>query len=469
MSEINKEIDTEELHDYTSQILQDIRNSKTKEELYLNLTDYHDNDIADVLEYLTKEERKKLYDALGDEATSKIFAYLEDVDDYIRELDKEDAADIIEEMDADDAIDILEELEEKEALEILELVEQEAKEDIELIHSYDDTVFGSIMTTNFIAVKHGLSVKEIMKELVNQAAENDNISTIYIENEDGTFYGALNLKDLIVARADTDLEPFIITSYPFVYDDEIIEDKLEDLKDYSEDSIPVLDKDNKILGVITSQDIVEVVDESMGEDYAKLAGLTNEEDIEEPLLMSVKKRIPWLIALLCLGLIVSSVVGSFEGIIAQLTIITCFQSLILGMAGNCGTQSLAVTIRVLMDEEIGEKERLRLVFKEMLVGLTNGLILAILSFIVIGLYIMLVKGYDFVFAFSCSGCVGAAIVLSMIVSSFVGTIIPIVLEKIGFDPAVASGPLITTINDLVAVLTYYGLAWLFLIQIMHLA
>lgn len=469
MSEINKEIENEELHDYTSQILQDIRNSKTKEELYLNLTDYHDNDIADVLEYLTKEERKKLYDALGDEATSKIFAYLDDVDDYIRELDKEDAADIIEEMDADDAIDILEELEEKEAKAILELVEPEAKEDIELIHSYDDTEFGSIMTTNFIAVKHGLTVKQTMKELVKQAADNDNISTIYIENEDGTFYGALNLKDLIVAREGTDLEPFIITSYPFVYDTESIEDKLEDLKDYSEDSIPVLDQDNKVLGVITSQDLVEVVDDSMGEDYAKLAGLSKEEDIEEPLMMSVKKRIPWLIALLGLGLVVSSVVGAFEGIISQLTIITCFQSLILGMAGNCGTQSLGVTIRVLMDEEVGEKERLKLVLKEMLVGLTNGLILAGLSFVIIGLYIMLVKEYDPLFSFACSGCVAIAIVLSMIVSSLVGTIIPIVLEKIGFDPAVASGPLISTVNDLVAVLTYYGLAWLLLLNVLHLA
>lgn len=469
MNEFNNEEKLEEIHDYTQEILEIIRNAKNQKELRLKLTDYHDNDIADVLELLEKDERLKLYRALGDEATSKIFAYLPDVDDYIRELDLQDAADIIEEMDADDAIDVLEEMEEKEAKAILEYVEPEAKEDIELIHSYDDDEFGSIMTTNFIVVKHGLSVKETMKSLIDQAAENDNITTLYVVNDDDTLYGALDLKDLIVARENTDLEPFIITNYPFVYDNESISDKLEEIKDYSEDSIPVLDPDNnKIIGVITSQDLVEVVDDEMGEDYAKLAGLSNEEDIEEPLFKSIKKRIPWLIALLFLGLIVSSVVGAFEQVVSSLTLIVCFQSLILDMGGNVGTQSLGVTIRVLMDEQVDGKTKFKLILKECSVGLANGLILGSLSFVFIGLYIMFIKGYDASFAFATSGCVGAALLVAMIISSFVGTIVPIILDKLHFDPAVASGPLITTINDLISVITYYGLAWLFLINVLHL-
>lgn len=153
---------------------------------------------------------------------------------------------------------------------------------------------------------------------------------------------------------------------------------MKNLKDYAEDSIPVLDDKNKLIGVITSQDIIEAVDEELGDDYAKLAGLTSEEDLNEPLSKSIKKRLPWLVILLGLGLIVSSVVGMFESVVSQLTLIVCFQSLILDMAGNVGTQSLAVTIRVLADEKLEFKERIKLIFNEVRISLTNGFLLGIL-------------------------------------------------------------------------------------------
>ena len=225
---------------------------------------------------------------------------------------------------------------------------------------------------------------------------------------------------------------------------------MEDLKDYSEDSIPVLDNDNRLIGVITSANIVDLVDDEMGEDYAKLAGLTAEEDLKEPLKESMKKRMPWLIVLLGLGMVVSSVVGIFEKVVTNLPIIMCFQSLILDMAGNVGTQSLAVTIRVLMDESLTGKQKLELVFKEMRIGLCNGGVLGLMSFVLIGLYIWLFKG-------------------KTLISSAVGTCIPLFFKKIHIDPAVASGPLITTVNDLVAVISYYGLSWIFLIGALHLA
>ena len=233
-------------------------------------------------------------------------------------------------------------------------------------------------------------------------------------------------------------------------------------------SIPVLDENNKILGVITAQDIVQVVDDEMGDDYAKLAGLASEEELNEPIRQSVHKRLPWLIILLGLGLVVSSVVGLFEGVVAQLTIVICFQSLILDMAGNVGTQSLAVTIRVLMDENLDGKQKLGLVFKEARVGMCNGLILGVLSFVFIGLYVIFAKGMTPGFGFAVSACIGVALLLAMMISSVSGTVIPILFKKFGVDPAVASGPLITTVNDLVAVISYYGLTWIFLIEMLHL-
>lgn len=454
--------------DYVKELENIIKSGASAAEIKERLEDYHENDIADVLEELSSEERQKLYHILGKENVSEIFTYLEDVETYINELDSEVAADIIEAMDADDAVDLLDELEEEKSQELIELLDEEARHDIDLIHSYDEDEIGSHMTTNFIMIKRGVTVRQAMKALVEQAADNDNIGTVYVENQDDTFYGAIDLKDLIIAREYVELEELISTSYPYVYAKETVEQCIEDLKDYSEDSIPVLDNDNRILGVITAQDLVEVVDEEMAEDYAMLGGLTAEEDLQEPVWESMKKRLPWLLVLLVLGLGISGVVGIFEEVVAQLTLVMCFQSLILDMAGNVGTQSLAVTIRVLMDENLELKQKMHLVGKEVRIGFSNGLFLGILSFIFIGIYIWLVKGNTVLFSFSVSACIGVALLIAMMVSGFTGTIIPIIFKKIKIDPAVASGPLITTINDLVAVVVYYGMAWAFLINTLHL-
>ena len=304
-----------------------------------------------------------------------------------------------------------------------------------------------------------------MHELVQQAGENDNISTIYVVDEKECFCGAIDLKDLIVARENVELDTLISYAYPYLLDHEKISESIEKIKDYAEDSLPVLNKSRKIIGIITAQDIIEAVDNELGEDYAKLAGLSAEEDLNETTKESMKKRLPWLIILLFLGIGVSAVVGAFEDVVAVLPVVICFQSLILDMAGNVGTQSLAVTIRVLMDENLNRRDKLHLIAKEIKVGFCNGALLGILALVCLGIYIALFKGYSLGAAFLISGCVGFALLAAIIISSLVGTLVPMFFHKIKIDPAVASGPLITTVNDLVAVVTYYGFAWLFLIQI----
>jgi len=475
MEEKEKVLDFEEEEkvparpDYEKELVAIIRSSAPDEEIKEELETYHESDIAGALDELTPKEREKLYDILGTEATSDVFSYLEeDVEKYINEVDEEQAAEILESMDADDAVAVLDELEEDKSSTLRELMDEEARQDIELIESYDEEEIGSRMTTNFIVIQKGSTIRQAMRALIDQAAENDNISTLYVVEEDETFYGAIDLKDLIIARDYMDLETLILTSYPFVYAKETITQCIEELKEYSEDSIPVLDNDNKILGVITSWDIVEAVDEEMSDDYAKLAGLTEEEDMKEPLKDSIRKRLPWLIILLFLGLGVSSVVSMFEPVVAQLTIVVSFQSMILGMAGNVGTQSLAVTIRVLMDEGLTWKQEFKLVWKEMKVGFTNGFLLGLLAFGMIGLFVYFLKGKSLMFSFAISGCIGISLLVAMVISSFMGTMIPVLLKKAKIDPAVASGPLISTINDLVAVVAYYGLTWVLLIQTLHL-
>ena len=167
-------------------------------------------------------------------------------------------------------------------------------------------------------------------------------------------------------------------------------------------------------------------------------------------------------------MLVSSVVGLFDKVIASLTLIVSFQSLVLDMAGNVGTQSLAVTIRVLMDEKLDFKQKLALIGKESKVGFGNGLILGLLSFIFVGLYLYLIKKTPAHLAFSISFCIGLALVIAMLLSSLSGTVIPMLFKKVGIDPAVASGPLITTINDMIAVVSYYGLAWILLLHVLKI-
>ena len=463
--------DYQDYQDYRAEILGIVRSNASPGIMRNKLEDYHENDLADVFPDLSVAERRKLCRILNLDMLADIFEYIDEKQaaEYLDEMDVRKAAAILSRMETDAVVDVLRMIpKEKRAL-LLELMDDEARKDMAVIAAFDDEEIGSRMTTNYIEIRENLTVKQAMTELVSQAAKNDNISTIFMVTADHTFYGAMDLKDLITARQDTRLEDLIVTSYPYVYGHELIDDCIEKLKDYSENSIPILDNDNKLLGVITSQSIVDLVDDEMGEDYAMFAGLTAEEDLKEPLKESMKKRLPWLLVLLALGTVVSSVVGVFEQVVSQLTIIMCFQSLILDMAGNVGTQSLAVTIRVLMDESLTGKQKVELVFKEMRIAFSNGAILGILSFLVLGLYIALFKGKTWTFAYAVSGCIGLSLMVAMVISGAVGTLIPLFIKKINIDPAVASGPLITTINDLVAVVAYYGLCGILLIGVLHLA
>lgn len=454
--------------DYVTELVQIIRSTKEEAILRDKLSDYHEKDIAEAVTKLTADERKHLYGVLGMQKVAEIFSYLDDAEAYLDELPIERVAKVMSYMDADDAMDVLDDLQEAKKQEIVRRLDEDAREDVRRLLSYDEDEIGSCMTNNFICIPDNLTIREAMSALIRQAGEHDNISTIYVVDRNEKFAGAIDLKDLIVAREHDDLSDIISSSYPYILEHEKIDVCIEKIADYEEDSLPVLTEEGKIAGILTATDIVELVDDAMGDDYAKLAGLTSEEDLKEPTLVSMKKRLPWLIILLFLGMAVSSVVGMFESVVAVLPIVICFQSLVLDMAGNVGTQSLAVTIRVLMDENLTAKKKLFLLGKEMKIGFLNGASLGLMALLFLGIYIHLFKKYAWFSAFLISGCVGVSLIVAMVISSLIGTIIPMFFHKIHIDPAVASGPLITTVNDLVAVITYYGLAMIFLIDVFHI-
>ena len=220
-------------HDFVKELITLIRSNISKEELLNKLDDYHDNDIAGALEELSVEERQKLYPILGTDRLSAIFSYIEDPEIYLKETSLETTAEIISNMDSDDAVDILEELDDSTKKKLANLVDEEAKEDIKLILSYEDDEIGSIMTTNYIVIKTNLSIKQAKEELIKQAEDNDNISTIYVTREDDTYCGAIDLKDLIIAKDSNLLIDLILTSYPYVNDHEKVSECIDRIREYS--------------------------------------------------------------------------------------------------------------------------------------------------------------------------------------------------------------------------------------------
>ena len=410
------------------EIIKIIKNIQDLNELHEALYSYHKNDIARSFEYLTEEELEKVYQTFDEQELAEIFTYLDDVKEYIEDLDTEQVADLIELMDSDDAVEILEELDEEDRNEILELMDEEIVDDIELISSYNEDVIASYMTNNYIAIKKTFTIKQAMKKVVEEASTNDNFTIIYVVNDDDTLYGTIELKDLIKARATDNIEDIIKKSYPSIVDMTLVNDALIMVKDYEIDSIPIINDKDVLLGVVTTNDLLELIDDELSDDYAKLAGLTSEEELEESTFKSVKKRIPWLCALLILGLIISLVMRVFESAIVAVPAIVFFQSMILGMGGNVGTQSLAVTIRAISDEDISRKEVFRLVLKEIRIAFCNGLLIGIISFVVVTLYLSLSKtiidpsvGFNILDIFKTSGVVSSSLLISMVISGLIGT------------------------------------------------
>lgn len=460
---LTNEIDPREK--ITEELLDLLKSDLTAETLREKLDDYHENDVAQVIPLLTEEERKQLYLKLDDDYLSEIFSYLDDPEPYIEEMTADKAADIIESMAADDAVDVLDELEEDKKNEIIGLMDEDSANDVKLITGYDDDCIGSRMTTDYVSIKNDYNIKTAMKSLVEQAAENDNISTIYVTDENNVFYGAVSLNKLFIARSDTPLDDIVTTSFPYLYADDKIVDALPRIKEYEEESLPVLDADNRLIGVLTSADVVEAVDDEISEDYAKLAGLSEEDDLSERVFGSVKKRLPWLAALLVLSFIVSSVLKVFDGVMAALPILVFFQTMVLDMSGNASTQSLGVTIRRLTDPDITAADKRRAFFSELSISFFDALILATIAFGLTTAYMLIFKHQPIGQAMPVAACIAAAMAISMTVSGILGTAIPMFFKKTGIDPAAASGPLITTMNDLLSAVTYYGLAALLLLTI----
>ena len=417
-------------------------------------------DLAIIFPYLEDIEKERLLEFVDIKKTLLMFSEL-DLDDQkemLSLMSLERQKEFLRSLESDDLKEFIEELEDaEEQKNILSLLPKVKKKTIELLMSYDEDLAASIMTTEFIVISKDAAIKEATNQVVTTSKEQDYIDTVFIVDEHKTLIGMLDLKQLIIARSDDQLTEIMVEDFPFVYEEDSIEKAITTVRDYDRNVIPVLNHEHKLLGIVTADDIFDELIESNEYDYQKMALLNDHENTSSAWKRS-KQRLPWLMIAVLLNLVIASFLSIFEATLVEVIALALFQPLILGMAGNIGTQSLAVTILgIHLDELDDQKMPKKFVLKETLVGLLNSSLLGIAAFVFVISFLTLIptgsqRAMDLAFV------VSFAVFTSMFVSSLMGFVIPLTLNRFKIDPSVASGPIITTINDVVALVIYFGAA-----------
>lgn len=419
---------------------------------FLNLLPY---DQAIFFKEQTEHIRLRIYTYLSPREISDIMQNidLEDTEFFITEMDPHFATMVFSEMPVDDAVDILQELKRDEIASFLAIMDKKVADEIKSVLHYEEKTAGSIMTTEYVSVYKTQTVKETFKQMKKEAPDAETIYYTYVLDTNKRLVGVLSLRNLIIAEPDEIIGDIMSDNVVSVSVGRDQEEVAQMIRDYDFLALPVVDFQNHLLGIITVDDILDVMDEEAHEDYSKLAALSETDSPDSRPIQSAKKRLPWLIILMFLGMITASLIGSFEQTLEKVPIVAIFIPLIAGMAGNTGTQSLAVAVRGLATGEYGKGSKWKLILKEATTGLIIGITIAILITIMITIW----KGN-----FYLGALVGAAIFVTLIVATLSGALIPLLMHRLNIDPAVASGPFITTLNDITSVLIYFGLATTFM-------
>jgi magnesium transporter len=437
-----------------SKILEFI-NSSDDNSILETFSNYHHADIAEIIEELNSEEATYIIKLLDSEKTSDVLMELDD--DYrekiLKNLSIKEIAEEVEELDSDDATDIISELpEERQKKVISKIIDAEHKADIKELLKYDEDSAGGLMAKELIKVNENWTVTRCVKEMRSQASEVTRVHSVYVVDNDDILLGRLSLKDLLVANPKTKIRSIYKKNVDHVYDTDSAESVASTMQKYDLGAIPVVNKKKKLLGRITIDDIVDLIKEEAEEDYQLAAGILQDVDVDDTIFELTKARLPWLIVGLIGGIGAAFVMVGFDEILIQNEILFYFTPLIAAMAGNVGVQSSAIIVQGLANDDIRGSINNRL-FKETLLSILNGVILAILLF----LFIYFWKG-DTNIALALS----VALVAVVIVAGIIGTFIPLFLNKRGIDPAIATGPFITTSNDIFGILIYFMVAKLIL-------
>ncbi|MDF0479258.1 magnesium transporter [Vagococcus sp. PNs007] len=405
---------------------------------------------------LNEEERQRLYTYLSPKEMADMFDVIEedeeDVEEYLKEMKPSYVADMLAEMYTDNAVDTLNQLDKASVSKYLSLMDAESASEIKELLHYEDETAGSIMTTEYVSIVANQTVRSAMYLLKNEAKAAETIYYVFVVDSENTLLGVISLRDLIINEDDVMIGDIMSERVISVKVGDDQEDVARTIRDYDFLAVPVTDYDDHLMGIVTVDDIIDVIDEEAASDYSGLAGVDVEESSENPF-KAASKRLPWLITLLFLGMSTATLIGRYEELVSEASILAVFISLITGTAGNAGTQSLAVAVRRLAIQDDKDSGFFRLILSEVLTGLVTGFVTGVSIFLVVGIW-----KNNFPLGF----VIGIAMLFAITVANLAGSLIPMVMDKLGFDPAVASGPFITTLSDLTSVLIYFNIASLFM-------
>lgn len=442
---------------YNQKLLDDSLDRNDIDQFRKEFLTIHQYEQSEYFENTTNQNRQRIFEFLSPQEVSRFFNQLDiegkEYEILFDSMHAHYASEVLENMSTDNAVDILNELSNSKVASLLALMDNRVTDKIKKLLHYEEDTAGGIMTTEYISLDIGTSVKEALMLVKNQAPDAETIYVIYVVDTAGQLVGVLSLKDLIVANIEAHVEEVMIQRVVSVNVEEDQERVAQKMKDYDFIAMPVIDYQHHLVGIITIDDILDVVNEEADEDYSRLAGVSDTKSTDQSVFKKALKRLPWLIILTFLGMITATILGGFEDTLSQVALLAAFIPIISGMSGNSGTQSLAVSVRNISNGDIKEKSKLKIALKEAGSGLITGFVCAVILFLII----VIIYRQPFL-----ALIVGASLTIAMTVGTLVGSMIPILMNKIHIDPAVASGPFITTINDIVSMLIYFGLATTFM-------
>ncbi|RXJ04002.1 magnesium transporter [Anaerobacillus alkaliphilus] len=444
-------LDQENREIYTKQIIQTLvdQNMNDFRELFFEL---HPTDQIDLLNSVTKKQRTVIYKYVKPEEFAEIFQGLEVTKQklYISELQQNYAIDVINHMPYDDIADFFAQLPEStKELYLSKMAKEEAEEVIQLL-KYNDQTAGAIMTTEYISVSSADTVANVMGRLRIEAPEAETIYYLYVVDEQLKLVGVVSLRDLIVARLEQKIDEIMLTRVKSVETHTDQEEVARIMRKYDFLAVPVTAQ-GKLVGIVTVDDIMDVVEEETEEDFGEISAVRGSIDTNISAFTAGKKRAPWIVVLMFLGLITAGVIGEFEETLEAYILLAAFIPLIMDSAGNTGTQALAVVVRGLAVGSVDSSSIGKMLRREFGTGVILGVIAAITLMIVVPF--LYPEG-----GFLLAAIVGVSLFLTLCFSTMVGATVPLIINKLKIDPAVASGPFITTINDIMGLIIYFSLA-----------
>lgn len=360
---------------------------------------------------------------------------------------------ILNEMSSDEITDLIGVLDDKESEAVLEKINAEDRKDVQRLLAYEPETAGGIMATEFISIDENKSIRETLKYLQKEAPDAESIYYLYVVDKKRILRGVVSLRDIVCTDFDMKISEITNTNVIALRYDMDQEEVANAFEKYGFISMPVVDEKEKLLGIVTADDIMEVIKDESTEDIHRLGGIDEEEKVDGTLRESIKSRLPWLMVNLLTALLASAVVGIFEGTISQVVTLATFMPIVTGMGGNAGTQTLTIIVRgIALGELTGENAK-RILKKEILVGFTTG--------IAIGAAIAVI-GYLWERNFMFGIVIGTAMILNMVVATIAGFIVPVILKKVNVDPALASAVFVTTVTDVLGFFFFLGLATIFI-------